>query len=185
MLLYDESIRPRLLSRLWSLSSRLDTSTRIYGVSSWDELYARLELIQRAPGPIRELQLWCDEWRSVPQIADQIVDLLRLADALGVDPSDPEPHLELVWFRCCDVARSWDFMRAAARVLGCPVAAHTVAVCGPLTLRQRGLCVVTPADAEHPGPWYGDGASLPAASALQVQLSGRVRRRAIDQSAQG
>lgn len=174
MLLYDEAVRPRMLPRVWSLPGPLRGRTQVHGVRSWDASYALLE--QLPPGSIRELQLWCDERRGVPRIADQIVDLIRLADALGVDPASPDPSLELVWFRCCDVARSWDFMRAAARVLGCSVAAHTVPIPKLLALRQRGLCVVTTDDAERACPWYGDGAALPAASALQVQLPRRARR---------
>lgn len=175
VVIYDRDARPGVLPVAWAVGSAVLHWGRQLGVESWAEAYAELGWLRaHRLEPIRELQVWSHGLPGRPVIGGKSANLQQLADALG-----PDPGLELVWFRACDVAKGASgrrFLAQAVAALGCTVAAHTqvISAGGPLgPLGQRGLVALQPGELPT---WsdYWDGATV---STLAMRIPEKKARR--------
>lgn len=133
------------LSTWWMLGSTISGADARMPVSSWGQLYAKLEAFK---GNITHLQIWSHGRPGAPIIAGEQPDLPSLAAALG------DHEIEQIWWRSCDVHRGTmgaNFAARVVRTLRCESVGHCAVISAPNPLWQARICALRPGET----PWWG------------------------------
>lgn len=147
------SLSPVPLTWLWRLGVKFTGADKVFGVSSWEEVYDHLEALDQ----VDEIQVWGHGRPGSPLINGHHPDLVLLATVL----SGKTTEATTIWWRSCDVHRGslgHAFARRCSLLLNVVSVGHCAVISWPNPLIQKAICALRPEEM----PWWPeDGSGLP------------------------